>query len=449
MPKSNKLLLEETEKLKKENKELQQKLREVSKYIDVGKIKTIDALVIANENKLKIYTERTADKPYRILIEKMHEGAVTVNKDGTILYANSYFASMVNLPLSKVIGTKFKNLISDTLPESVDDLFEKAWQNPIKKEVHLSANKGNVLAVLMTVNALSVDDNFLLSIILTDLTIQKKNQVELKHRSSELEQKNGELESANKDLTAFTYVSSHDLQEPLRKIQLFVNCLLKDENENLSDSGKNYLQRTYETTKGMRALIEDLLEYSRSKNAKGKFEKTDLTVILDEVRNEFKEEILEKKATIEGTNLGDANIIRFQFRQLLHNLINNSLKFAKPQTVPSIIIKSQIVRGSELKPNGLNHSGSALPAEKSEAGALSSKIDYCHITYTDNGIGFDPKYKDRIFGVFQRLHSREEYKGTGIGLAICKRIVENHHGIISATGKVNKGARFDIYIPAV
>ncbi|HEY6160981.1 MAG TPA: ATP-binding protein, partial [Bacteroidia bacterium] len=124
-------------------------------------------------------------------------------------------------------------------------------------------------------------------------------------------------------------------------------------------------------------------------------------------------------------------IIRFQFRQLIHNLIGNSLKFQKPSRPPRISIKGEIVHGSKLN------------VEK-----LSGKINYCHIIYTDNGIGFDPQYSERIFEVFQRLHSKEEYRGTGMGLAICKRIVENHHGVITASGKLNKGARFDIYIPA-
>ena len=164
---------------------------------------------------------------------------------------------------------------------------------------------------------------------------------------------------------------------------------------------------------------------------KKKIEKTDLNIILDEVKINLKEIIQRKKAIIETTDLSETNIIRFQFHQLMQNLISNALKFVKPNTVPHIIIKSKIVQGSELN------------NEK-----LSPKINYCHITVSDNGIGFNPQYNERIFEVFQRLHSKEEYKGTGIGLAICKRIVENHSGIITATGKLNKGARFDIYIPA-
>ena len=142
--------------------------------------------------------------------------------------------------------------------------------------------------------------------------------------------------------------------------------------------------------------------------------------------------ILENKATIEIVDHCEVNIIRFQFRQLIDNLISNSLKFSIPSTAPHITFRSEIVRGDKLN------------NEK-----LSSNIDYCHIIYTDNGIGFDPQYNERVFEVFQRLHSQEEYIGTGMGLAICKRIIENHNGVITASGKLNKGVQFDIYIPAL
>jgi light-regulated signal transduction histidine kinase (bacteriophytochrome) len=174
-----------------------------------------------------------------------------------------------------------------------------------------------------------------------------------------------------------------------------------------------------------------LLAYSRANNVERKFEKTSLTVIVDEVKKDLEENIKEKKAIITADNHSEINIIRFQFCQLFQNLISNSLKFSDHHRPPHIKIKNEIIHGNKLN------------NEK-----LSIKINYCHITYTDNGIGFDPQYNERIFEVFQRLHSKEEYEGTGIGLAICKRIVENHSGIITATGNLNKGARFDIYIPA-
>ena len=187
----------------------------------------------------------------------------------------------------------------------------------------------------------------------------------------------------------------------------------------------------------MQELIEDLLKYSRAKSSERIFESVDLNLLLNEVRMDFEEVIHQKKAIIEATNLCNARIIPFQFRQLLQNLISNSLKFSRPNTPPHITLKNEIATGNELNNAWLQERQEKLLPQKK----------YCHITYTDNGIGFDPQYKDRIFEVFQRLHSFDEYTGTGIGLAICKRIIENHNGIITATGKLKKGAQFDIYIP--
>jgi PAS domain S-box-containing protein len=451
MEKNIKKLLEETEKLKKENKILQQNLHEAKDTIDSTWTGNIDALVIPNKKSLKIYTEKTADRTYRVLIEKMHEGAVTLNKEGTILYCNSHFANMVKLPLQKVIGKKFITFIDKSSKGGFEDLFEQGWEGHLQNEVCIYANNGKSIPVLMSVNALLLDDNFILSVILTDLTIQNKNQEELKRSAKKLAQKNKELESvnkelaqqneeeekraavvaiANKDLTTFTYLASHDLQEPLHKINKFVSVLLDEEEKKLSEDGKNYLQRICLTAKGMQALIEDLLTYVGTKGIERKFEKTDLTLIINEVKKDFEEIIQEKKVIIEVAKLCETNVIQFQFQQLIQNLISNSIKFSKPKTPPHITISSKIMQGDKLKYEKL------LP-----------KTDYCHITYTDNGIGFDPKYKDRIFEVFQRLHSKEKYKGTGIGLAICQRIMENHKGFITATGKLNKGARFDIYFP--
>ncbi len=254
---------------------------------------------------------------------------------------------------------------------------------------------------------------------------------ELAFQNEEKEKRAAELISANKELLAFTYVSSHDLQEPLRKIQTFVTIILENENENLSESGKYNFQRMQIAAGRMQQLIDDLLAFSRISTTELIFEKTELIIITEEVKTELRDTILEKKATIEAIALCPANIIQFQFRQLMYNLISNALKFSKPDVPSHIIIQSSIVRGNTLY------------NEK-----LSPGKNYCHITVKDNGIGFEPHFSERIFEVFQKLHGKEVYGGTGIGLAIVKKIVENHNGIITAKSELNKGAQFDIYIPA-
>jgi signal transduction histidine kinase len=261
---------------------------------------------------------------------------------------------------------------------------------------------------------------------------------ELKKAIETLAEKNNELERMNKDLESFAYISSHDLQEPLRKIQTFTGRILETEYQNLSENGKSYFSRMQGSAKRMQTLIEDLLAYSRASNVELVFEKADLKDVIEEVQTELKEALLDKEAIVIVSDTCEANIIPFQFRQLLHNLIGNALKFSKPGVPPQILINCRVKQGDTLQDETLSlPAGSLLPSNK-----------YCHISVSDNGIGFKPEFKDRIFEIFQRLHEKSEFDGTGIGLAIVKKIVENHQGIITATSEPNKGARFDIYIPS-
>lgn len=247
----------------------------------------------------------------------------------------------------------------------------------------------------------------------------------------EKEKRTTELTNANKELTAFNYVSSHDLQEPLNKIQTFSNILLDEETENLSDQGKYNLGRMLLSVKRMQQLISDLLAFSKVNATERKFETVDLKVIIEDAKTQLADILSEKQATIKVHVATPVNVVTFQFRQLMYNLISNALKFARTDTNPMITITCKPAEKSDIRPEKL----------------LAGK-DYCHISVQDNGIGFEPQYGERIFEVFQRLHSKDVYPGTGIGLAIVKKIIENHEGFISATGVLNKGAEFNIYIPA-
>ncbi|MBC7572141.1 MAG: hypothetical protein H7319_20790 [Spirosoma sp.] len=191
----------------------------------------------------------------------------------------------------------------------------------------------------------------------------------------------------NKELESFAYISSHDLQEPLRKIQIFATRILEKEENNLSDNGKDMFNRVQNSAKRMQTLIQDLLAYSRTSTTERKFETTALDKIIEEVKEDFEEELKGKHATIEANDLCDADIIPFQFRQLMHNLIGNALKFSNPRYTPHIQIKSEIANGITLQNQ-----------------RLSPQNKYCHITVSDNGIGFEQKYSEKIFQVFQRLH---------------------------------------------
>lgn len=253
---------------------------------------------------------------------------------------------------------------------------------------------------------------------------------ELKKQYDEIERHASELQIKNRELDAFTYISSHDLQEPLRKIQTFSKMILSKEFDNLSEDGRKKFERIVYSADRMRQLINSLLAFSHTNTAEKMFENVDLITIVDDVRETLMESINEKQALIETELHGRLPIIPFQFTQLMQNLISNSIKFAKPDIPPHIIIKSNIINGKDLNED-----------------KLTQDRDYCHIVFQDNGIGFEQQFSDKIFEVFQKLHNRDSYEGTGIGLAIVKKIIDNHNGYIKATGDPMRGARFDIYIP--
>jgi signal transduction histidine kinase len=254
---------------------------------------------------------------------------------------------------------------------------------------------------------------------------------ELAFQIEEKEKQAEELKIANNELLAFTYISSHDLQEPLRKIQMFASIILEKDIESLSETAKYNFERMQLSAARMQRLIEDLLAFSRITTSDHVFEETDLNAIVQDVISDLSEVIKEKNATIEIPGLCPAKIIAFQFRQLMYNLVSNALKFASPDRSPHIVISCSIIKGDPLK------------HEK-----LSPEKNYCHVSVSDNGIGFEDHFNELVFELFQKLHRTEDYKGTGIGLAIVKKIVVNHKGIIMASGELGKGARFDIYLPA-
>ncbi|MGZ3932184.1 MAG: ATP-binding protein [Bacteroidia bacterium] len=263
-----------------------------------------------------------------------------------------------------------------------------------------------------------------------EITATIEAETQLKKLNQELTQKNSELELKNHELASFAYISSHDLQEPLRKIQSFADLITNSEKDNLSEGGKDYFSRMQKAASRMQALINDLLAYSRAGTTERIFEQVDLNALIEDIRSELKENLTEKGAVIETEQLPKVSVVRFQFHQLFTNLISNSLKFSKTTEPPLIRITSELV--------------SALPPDLPQLKASGS---YLRLSLTDNGIGFEPQYNKSIFELFQRLHGRSEYSGTGIGLAICKKIIDNHHGAITASGQAGIGARFDIYLP--
>lgn len=268
----------------------------------------------------------------------------------------------------------------------------------------------------------------------TDIHDQIKFQETLEDlvdaRTKDLSILNIELQSSNQDLESFAYISSHDLQEPLRKIQTFISIILDSDYENLSDRGKSYFLRVESAAARMKNLITDLLTYSRTSAVDKDFEKVNLQELLEEIEGDFIETLEDKNGNITVESMPIVSGVSFQLSQLLVNLISNSIKFARDGVPPQIKISSKILSGSEINnPN------------------LYANQKYVEITLQDNGIGFSQEYASKIFEVFQRLHAKGTYDGTGIGLAICKKIVDKHHGLIAASSVPGEGATFTILLP--
>lgn len=246
----------------------------------------------------------------------------------------------------------------------------------------------------------------------------------------ELQERNRELEKSNQELASFNHVASHDLQEPLRKIQTFISRVSDADKAVLSDSAKDYIGKIEVSAKRMRVLIDDLLLFSRTNTTKKEFIKSNLNELLENAKSELTEIIDEKKAIITALKLPKLEVIPYQIEQLFINLIGNSLKYSQPDIHPEINIITEKVSSKDY-PYLLE---------------LNSKKFY-KITFSDNGMGFDSQFKETIFILFQRLHSKTDYPGTGIGLAICKKIVENHKGHITADSTLGKGSVFTVFLP--
>ncbi len=261
-------------------------------------------------------------------------------------------------------------------------------------------------------------------------TFQHRLETIVEERTLELKKANMELESINKELSSFAYISSHDLQEPLRKIQTFASIILNNENENLSDAGKRNFTRMQVAAAQMTKLIKDLLTYSRTNADEKVFEDVDLHLLLNEIADEFNEHFQDGKGKFEIDNVPVIKGIPFQLKQLFTNLLSNSVKF-KRQDLPLLIkINAEKILGSEI-----------------DSSQAYTDQEYLKIQFQDNGIGFSQEYAGKIFEVFQRLHPKNEYEGTGIGLAICTKIAEIHQAIITASSKPGKGALFTLYFP--
>ena len=309
----------------------------------------------------------------------------------------------------------------------------------LKEGVTDFISKNNLSSMLLKINRalkeakeLIEKEDLLKKLKIQTAALLRANE-ELEFQNAEKEKRTLKLLNANKELLAFNYISSHDLQEPVRKIQTFISILMDKESDTLTESGKKNLNRIHASATRMRQLIEDLLDFSKVNAMEHPYGTTDLRDIIEDVKSELSQTIIQKEAIFKINTLVPAYLIPLQFRQLICNLMRNSLKFANPDVRLQITIESRIIKNNEIGQLNLPHNTEAL--------------DYWNLSFKDNGIGFESQFNQSIFTIFKRLHHHEHYSGTGIGLAIVKKIVDNHNGIIIADGHEKKGVTFNIYIP--
>jgi PAS domain S-box-containing protein len=389
-------------------------------------------------SKLELRNEelRQSEERYLRMTNEVEDYAIILlSKDGYIENWNKGAEKIKGYTADEIVGKHFR--IFYTYADQQQGLAERLIGEATMKgkstyEGWRVRKDGSTFWAYTVITALHNDKNEVIgfSKVTRDLTERKLADDQLKVYAEQLEQKNKELERSNSELTSFSYVASHDLQEPLRKIQAFGNLIQARDAQHMSDVSKDYFDRMVKAAVRMQNLIDSLLEFSRTATALKNFEPTDLNVLLDEVRKELAHRIEEKKAVIQAAHLPTLTVIPFQFRQLLSNLINNSLKYSRTDVLPVVEIKADYIKAKEMK----------------EPAAIAGK-NYYRFSITDNGIGFEQEYAEKVFELFQRLHGRNEYSGSGIGLAICKKIVENHNGIIRAESEPNKGSTFYFYIP--
>jgi len=388
---------------------------------------------------------KESEAQYKTLTETLPLMMFTTNTGGNLVYANKWLKEYFGLNETEFGKISWLNLLHVGTNRSVRESWDSAMtsQTKFSAQALLKTKKPDDEPLWHLISLLPVRTEGQLAGwtgFFVDIHAQKlveetlKNNDELKAAQKQLlfsqvrlEEKITELNKSNHDLEQFAYIASHDLQEPLRKIRTFTELLERHIDD--GEKRQKYLDKIDGASDRMTTLIKDVLNYSRLSKSDAGFGDVDLQEVIDTVKLDMELLIEEKGAAISVSDMPVISGIQQQLSQLFYNLISNSLKFTT--TEPLITISSRKLSANEVKSVSELHKGS----------------EYVEITLKDNGIGFDQKHASQIFTIFKRLNTKDAYSGTGIGLALCKKIVDNHFGIITATGTLGEGAQFQIVLP--
>ena len=419
------------EELLRENAALRSSLEEATETLEAIRTGSVDALVVQGADGHELYTLQTADVGYRVFIETMNEGAVTVSEDGIILYCNAAFAAMAGNAAAGILGRCFAEFVAPDCGFIFDQIFQLGWEGSGKVELTI-ASPVRMVPCLLSVTRLKMDDGDVLSIIVTDLTAQKDAEAQLKDKAERLQAAVHQLESSNHDLQQFASVASHDLQEPLRKISIFGGMLRKNLGGKLDGPDALALDKIIASSARLKTMVGDVLSFSRlaGNTPDAEPEHTDLNTIVAEVLDDFEVLIEEHGAQVSVEPLPVVEVGSGTVRQVLQNLISNALKFCRRGMTCTVRI-GPMEADSEVEIEDVYRDANR----------------YALVSVADNGIGFDEKFRDRIFDLFQRLNTKDRYEGSGIGLAVAKRLVERAGGAIRVHSREGEGSEFVLVLP--
>jgi PAS domain S-box-containing protein len=394
--------------------------------LDVTTQMTSDITIRQNAEEFR----KQEDRYYKMIDEVQDYAILLLSTDGIIENWNTGAQKIKGYKSEEIIGKNFRIFYppEDRQTNLPEKLILEASQKGRASHEGWRLRKDQTRfwgSIVITALHNKQGDVIGFSKVTRDLTHVKLAEDERRRYTQELERKNEELEQKNTELESFTYIASHDLQEPVRKIRIWTNRL--EEKDDLSDDLKDSLGKIQNACVRMQRLIQGVLQYSQANMMQVPRELTDLDLVMDEVLLDFSEAIQEKQIVIERDHLPALYIVRLQFVQLFSNIISNAIRYSRSDLRPLIKITSEL---------------------DVEEGAVSGeKNGFYKITISDNGIGFIQEYADKMFELFRRLESGPGHTGTGVGLAICKKIINNHQGTITAKGEPGKGASFIIKLP--